>query len=74
MKSGVYPLGSPMTILELLARAGGLTIDAKSKKIKIFRKEGGKTITFRFNYNDMIAGKNLMQNIQLQNGDEVVVP
>ena len=74
MKSGVYPLGASMTVLELLARAGGLTEDAKSKKIKIFRKEDGKTITFPFNYNDMIAGKNLKQNILLKNGDEVVVP
>jgi len=73
-KSGVYPLGSSMTVLELLARAGGLTIDAKPKGIKIFRKEDGKTITFFFNYNDMLAGKNLKQNILLKNGDEVVVP
>jgi polysaccharide biosynthesis/export protein len=73
-KSGVYPLGSSMTVLELLARAGGLKEDAKPKNIKIFRHEDGKTITFFFNYNDMIAGKNLKQNILLKNGDEVVVP
>jgi polysaccharide biosynthesis/export protein len=73
-KSGVYPLGSSMTVIELLARAGGLTEDAKPKNIKIFRNENGKTITFHFNYNDMIAGKNLKQNILLQKGDEVVVP
>jgi polysaccharide biosynthesis/export protein len=74
VKSGVYPLGSTMTVLELLARAGGLAEDAKPKNIKIFRNEDGKTITFHFNYNDMIAGKNLKQNIPLKNGDEVVVP
>ncbi len=73
-KPGVYTIGSPMTVIELLARAGGPTIDAKTKKIKIFRKEGGKTITFLFNYNDMVSGKNLDQNIFLKSGDEVVVP
>jgi polysaccharide biosynthesis/export protein len=73
-KSGVYAIGSSMTVLELLARAGGLTEDAKPKSIKIFRNEDGKTITFHFNYNDMLAGKNLKQNILLKNGDEVVVP
>ncbi len=73
-KPNVYSLSSQMTVLELLARAGGLTIDAKPKNIKIFRNEGGKTITFRFNYNDMLAGKNLQQNILLKSGDEVVVP
>lgn len=73
-KPGVYTIGSPMTVIELLARAGGPTIDAKTKKIKIFRKEEGKTLTFLFNYNDMVSGKNLSQNILLKSGDEVVVP
>jgi len=73
-KPGVYTVGSPMTVIELLARAGGPTIDAKTKKIKIFRREDGKTLTFLFNYNDMISGKNLTQNILLRSGDEVVVP
>jgi len=73
-KPGVYTIGSPMTVIELLARAGGPTIDAKTKKIKIFRREDGKTLTFLFNYNDMVSGKNLNQNILLKSGDEVVVP
>jgi len=73
-KPGVYTIGSPTTVLELLARAGGLTIDAKGKKIKIFRKEDGKSITFLFNYNDMLNGKNMSQNILLKNGDQIVVP
>jgi polysaccharide biosynthesis/export protein len=74
LKTGVYPLGSPLTIMELLARAGGLTLDAKPKKIKVIRKEGGKTITIPFNYNDMVNGQNLKQNIVLNNGDIVAVP
>ena len=73
-KPGVYTIGSPMTVIELLSRAGGPTIDAKTKKIKIFRKENGKTLTFLFNYNDIVSGMNLSQNILLKNGDEVVVP
>jgi polysaccharide export outer membrane protein len=73
-KSGIFSLGSPMTVMELLARAGGLTLDAKPKKIKIIRMENGKTITIPFNYNDMINGKDLKQNVFLQNGDVLVVP
>lgn len=73
-RPGVFSLGSPMTIMELLARAGGLTLDARPKKIKIIRVEQGKTITIPFNYNDMINGKDLKQNIFLQNGDVLVVP
>ncbi len=73
-KPGVYPIGSPTTVMEMLARAGGLTLDAKPKKIKIIRKNQGKSITLPFNYNDMINGKDLKQNIILNNGDIVVVP
>ena len=73
-KPGVYTIGSPMTVIELLSRAGGPTIDAKTKKIKIFRKENGKTLMFLFNYNDIVSGKNLSQNILLKSGDEIVVP
>jgi polysaccharide biosynthesis/export protein len=73
-KPGVFSLGAPITIMELLARAGGVTFDAKSKKIKIIRKEGGKSITIPFNYNDMVSGKDLNQNILVKNGDIIVVP
>ncbi len=73
-KPGVYSLTAPMTVLELLARAGGVTLDAKTKKIKILRKEDGKTIQFDFNYNDIRNGKSLDKNILLKAGDTVVVP
>jgi polysaccharide biosynthesis/export protein len=47
VKPGVFSLGAPMTVMELLARAGGLTLDAKPKKIKILRKDQGKTYEWR---------------------------
>ncbi|MBN2320627.1 MAG: polysaccharide biosynthesis/export family protein [Acidobacteria bacterium] len=72
-KPGVYYLGSPMTVLELLARAGGLREYADEKDIAIIRKEGKKKF-FRFNYKDVSKGKNLQQNITLQNGDIIIVP
>jgi polysaccharide export outer membrane protein len=73
-KPGVYYLGSPMTVLDLLARAGGFQEDAKTKKIKIVRKEAGRTSQFSFNYKDAAEGKNLQQNITLKKGDVVIVP
>jgi polysaccharide export outer membrane protein len=73
-KPGTYTLGSPTSIMELLARAGGLTIDAKSKKILVIRKDGEKTITIPFNYNDMVNGKDLKQNILVISGDLLVIP
>jgi polysaccharide biosynthesis/export protein len=73
-RPGVVPLGGPLTVLDLLARAGGLNEYANEKDIRILRQEGGKTVQFPFNYKDAIRGKNLKQNIQLKNGDIVMIP
>lgn len=73
-KPGIYYLGAPMTVLELLARAGGIGPDAEEKKIAIVRTEGGKTVSYRFNYKDVSKGKRLEQNIELKNGDTIIVP
>jgi polysaccharide export outer membrane protein len=68
---GSYPLGAPMTVLELIARAGGLADFAKTKSIRIVRKKGGRI--FMFNYKEVISGIHLEQNIYLENGDIVMV-
>jgi polysaccharide biosynthesis/export protein len=73
-KPGIYPVGAPLTVLELLARAGGITEYAKQKDIKVIREENGRTLQFPFNYKDAIQGKNLKQNISLKIGDVVLVP
>jgi polysaccharide export outer membrane protein len=73
-KPGIYYLGSPLTVLELLARAGGFREEAKTKKIAIVRKEGGQTKYFSFNYKEVSSGQKLNQNIVLRNGDVVIVP
>jgi polysaccharide biosynthesis/export protein len=72
-KPGTYPFGEPLTVLELIIRAGGPTEDAKGggKAIKILRKRDGSTIDF--NYREVLEGKNLKQNILLENGDIVMV-
>jgi polysaccharide biosynthesis/export protein len=73
-KPGFYYMASPMTVVELLARAGGLREEAKKNRISIIRKEGEKSISYPFNYKDISQGKNLQQNIILKNGDQVIVP
>jgi polysaccharide export outer membrane protein len=73
---GVYPLVGPMTVVELIARAGGFADFAKSKGIVIIRlqKEKGTPTRFRFNYGTFVNGQNYEQNIQLRSGDKVFVP
>jgi polysaccharide biosynthesis/export protein len=73
-KPGAYPLSGPTTVLQLLATAGGVLEYAKSKNIRIMRTENGKTVSHRFNYRDVMAGKNLKQDILLKPGDTVIVP
>jgi polysaccharide export outer membrane protein len=72
--SGRFTLTSNIDVLQALAIAGGPDQFAKLSKIKIFRREGGKTVIIPFDYDDVIAGKNLETNILLRRGDVVVVP
>jgi polysaccharide export outer membrane protein len=73
-RPGTYALTSPTTVLQLLALAGGPTDFAKKKKIAVMRTENGQTARLKFNYNDVLDGKNLEQNVLLKPGDTVVVP
>jgi polysaccharide export outer membrane protein len=69
-KQGAYSLSTPKTVLEAIIEAGGLADFAKKKGIYILR--GQQKIAF--NYADVSKGKNLGQNILVQNGDVIVVP
>lgn len=71
---GRFLLNVNVNVLQALSMAGGLTPFAKRDKIKIFRQEGDKTQIFKFQYDDVVEGKNLEQNIVLKRGDVVVVP
>ena len=66
--------GSPSTVLEVLASAGGPLPTASVKNIKIVRIVNGKEVQFPFNYKDALQGKNLHQNIVLENRDLILVP
>lgn len=69
LKAGIFPLVVPVTVLEAINTAGGFQEFANRKKIIILR--GNQRI--KFNYDDVIKGKNMEQNIQVQNGDHIIV-
>jgi polysaccharide biosynthesis/export protein len=73
-KTGTFPINSSTTVLQLLAQAGGVKDFAKRKAIYILRNEQGKQVRHRFNYDEVIRGKNSEQNILLQPADTIVVP
>jgi polysaccharide export outer membrane protein len=73
-KPATYPLNGEMTVLQLIAVAGGLQEYADSKHIVIIRIENGRQQHHKFNYKDVIGQKRTADNIALKPGDTVVVP
>jgi protein involved in polysaccharide export with SLBB domain len=71
---GAYLLEARLTVLQLIAQAGGLSEYSKRDQIAIFRGEGGSVQRFLFNYGTFLAGVNLDQNIVLKEDDIVIVP
>jgi polysaccharide export outer membrane protein len=73
-KPGMYNVSKPLTVLQALAMAGGLTPFAQESKIVILRNSGKETVHIAFNYKKIKKGQNIEQNIVLERGDVVVVP
>lgn len=70
-KPGAYPLNTSATVLQLIATAGGLREFVGGKNIVVVRSDGSR---LKFNYQDVIRGKNVAQNVELRPGDTVIVP
>lgn len=73
-KPGPYQLNHSVTVLQLIAMAGGLKEFARGKNITVLRSEGGQQVVHQFNYQDALLRKNLQQNIELKPGDTILVP
>jgi polysaccharide export outer membrane protein len=71
---GAYQLTRPLTVMQLIALAGGLLEYADSNNITTLRTVDGKQVGRKFRYKDVAKGKGLEQNIELRPGDTVVVP
>jgi polysaccharide export outer membrane protein len=73
-KVGPIPYTYSMTVMQAISEAGGLSDYAKRKKIYVLRNENGKETKFPFNYDDVLKGNHMEQNIMLLPGDTLVVP
>ena len=73
-KPGQYPANRRIDVLQALSLAGGLTVFADSDSIHILRRVGKEIIVFPFDYDDVLDGEHLEQNIILEAGDTVAVP
>ena len=70
---GVVDLVAPATVLEALARAGGLTEFADTSAIFVLRKRGEHTERIRFTYAALIEAEPAAARFQLKTGDALVV-
>lgn len=73
-KAGPIPYTYRMSIMQAIGEAGGLTDYAKRKKIYVLRSQGGKEVRLPFNYQEVIKGQKMDQNVALLPGDTLVVP
>jgi polysaccharide export outer membrane protein len=77
-KPGPYPVTGSMTLLQLIAMAGGLHEFADKENIMIIsatlKDKNGQPLTMKANYEDALKGKNLLRNNpELRPGDQVLV-
>ena len=74
-KPGSFIVNPRVDVMQAISMAGGTTPFASLGNIKIIRRtNNGSQEALPFNYNDVIHGNDLSQNITLQAGDVVVVP
>jgi polysaccharide export outer membrane protein len=71
--AGDYEIKSQATVLELIARAQGLTEFANRDKIVVLRQKGAKTDRIKFNYRKVAEGDD-EDNFYVRAGDIIVVP
>jgi len=72
-KPGAYPAIGNDSLLQLLTRAGGLSIFADRDDIRVVRRNGNKVTEYIIDYDAIIKG-DLKQDILLRPGDRVIVP
>ena len=74
-KPGVFKANPRVDVIQALSMAGGTTPFASLGNIKILRRTAaGTQVALPFNYNDVIHGNGLSENVILKAGDVVVVP
>ena len=71
---GAFSAEKPMNVLQAIALAGGFAEFANTAEMVIIRNSGEDSTVFRFNYPEVIKGRNFSQNMLLRSGDVVVVP
>ncbi|HEX4052478.1 MAG TPA: polysaccharide biosynthesis/export family protein [Steroidobacteraceae bacterium] len=73
-KPGVIEMNPTINVMQALSVTGGLNPYAKGDGIIVIRGGSSGQQVLHFHYGQVISGKALEQNVELQSGDVVVVP
>jgi len=73
-KPGEFIMNPSVDVMQALSMAGGTTPFASLGDIVVLRRTPAGKQAVPFRYNDVVKGRRMDQNIDLQAGDVVVVP
>lgn len=73
-REGPIRLVAPLTVLQALAEAGGMTDFANRKRIYVLRVVENRQVTLWFDYYAVVRGEKVEQNVVLLPGDTIIVP
>lgn len=71
---GYFVLDSPLSVLDVLAKAGGATDDANLKKVLLIRNVGGAKTEVVLNVDSALKSGDFSSDLILQSGDIIYVP
>lgn len=74
IKPGPVQMAGPTAVLQALSMSGGLDKFADESAIKVVRRKGNAQEILPVRYKDLISGRDMSTNIELQAGDTLVVP
>ncbi|MEC4559949.1 polysaccharide biosynthesis/export family protein [Pseudomonas inefficax] len=74
IKPGPVQMAGPTAVLQALSMSGGLDKFADESEIKVVRGTGASQKILPVRYRDLVSGRDMSTNIQLQAGDTLVVP
>ncbi len=74
LKPGEFLTNRNVDVMQAIGMAGGLNPFAEGDEILILRRVNGVQKSIPFDYDSVVEGKDLTQNIVLKPGDVVVVP
>lgn len=73
-KPGPVPLTRPMTVLQVLSVTGAFDKFADTSNIRVLHMTPSGQQVITVNYDAMVKGRDLSDNVQVQPGDTILVP